>query len=781
MTIGGPGRQIGRPMTRVEDARLLVGKARYVDDIAPPGLLHAAFLRSPVAHGLVRRLDAAEARAAPGVRAVLTWADIRPYMQSDRIPLAVEAGAIRFHVDPPCLVQEEACYVGEPVAMVVAESRATAEDAARRIELEMEPLPAVIDPVAGLEPGAARARLDTPDNLVARTAIRYGDIDEAFKRAALVVGDTFHLHKGGPHFIETRGLIARWDADEERLEVWSNTQMPHRAKAVLVSAMGLGEHQVKVSNPDVGGGFGPKALFHPEELAIPIATRILGAPVKWIEDRAENFVACAGERNQVWEMEMAVDAEGRMLALRGRLSHDHGAATPYGIALPYNAASNVVGPYVLPVFHIDIRLCLTNMVPATSTRGAGRPQGMMVMERLLDAVAGKLGLGRDEVRRRNLIPAERMPFATPVVMRDGSAMTYDSGDYPESQRRVLEAAGWSDFPQRKEQARREGRLIGIGLSNYVEGTGRGPFESATIRVGPSGRIEVATGATAQGQGVRTVMTQLVADVLDVDPALVHVVAGDTTHTPMGLGAFASRQTVTAGNAIHQAAREVAEKAKAVVSHMLEVSPGDLEISGGMVQVKGVPGKGKSLAEISRAISGVPGFALPGNTSPGLAASCDFQVNALTFCNGSHVCEVEVDPETGRVSLTRYVVVHDCGRMINPMMVEGQVEGAVVHGIAMTLYEWMRFTDEGQPLSLNYGEYLLPTADGIPRIEIHHMESPTPLNPLGVKGAGESGTIGAPAAIVSAIEDALAPLPVRITDLPVTPERLRAAIARARRK
>jgi len=418
------------------------------------------------------------------------------------------------------------------------------------------------------------------------------------------------------------------------------------------------------------------------------------------------------------------------------------------------------------------------MVAATSTRGAGRPQGTYVMERLLDRIADALELTRDEVRRRNMIAPEQMPYVTPVVTRDGLPMTYDSGDYAECQRRALAAAGWADFPSRHEAARREGRYIGIGLSNYVEGTGRGPFESGAIRIGPSGKIVISTGAAAQGQGTQTMLAQLAAETLGVRPDAISVIAGDTGATPLGHGAYASRQAVTAGNAVHLAARMVAEKARQAASSMLEVGPDDLELIDGAVRVKGAPDLQRSLADIAQALSGVAGFSLPANVTPGLAAAVDYQPAAITYTNGAHVAEVEVDIDTGHVRLTRYIVVHDCGRMINPMMVEGQVHGAVVHGIGMTLYEWMQYDNAGQPLTVILTDYLLPTSDAVPHIEIYHMESPTPLNPLGVKGAAESGTIGAPPAIVSAIEDALRPLNVRITDLPVTPERLLALIRAA---
>jgi carbon-monoxide dehydrogenase large subunit len=772
---------LGRSVRRLEDRSLLRGAGRFIDDIVIAGALHAAFARSAQAHALIRRIDTQAAGALDGVHGVFTYGDLRSRMTCERIPLAMPAAAIRFHVDPPWLADGEVCHVGEPVAMIVATSRRVAEDAARLVEIDYEPLPPVVDPFDAVAPGAPKVRLECPDNLVARTAIDYGDIESAFERAAVQISERFRLHKGGGHAIEPRAVMARFDPSEELLTVWDGTQMPHRAKAVLVSALGLAEYQVRVVAPDVGGGFGPKSVFHPEELCVPGAAMLLGAPVKWIEDRAESFIATAGERNQVWEAEAAFDSSGRLLGIRGRLFHDHGAYTPYGVALPHNACTNLVGPYVLPAYRIEIMSCMTNMVPGTPTRGAGRPQGTFVMERLLDRAASALGIARDEIRRRNLIAPEQMPYRTPVLQRDGGAMIYDSGDYPECQRRALAAAGWTDFPARREAARREGRLIGIGVSNYVEGTGRGPFESAAIRVGPSGRIVLTTGATAQGQGVKTMLAQLAADVLHVSPGDIHVVDGDTAASQLGLGAYASRQAVTAGNAVYRAAMLIADKIKITAASLLEVAAEDMELAHGVVRVKGVPGLQRSIAEIATALSGAPGYALPGGLPPGLAAAVDYEPPSMTYTNGTHVVEAEVDRATGAVQLNRYVVVHDCGRIINPMMLDGQILGGVANGIGATLFEWMQFDDDGQPLTVNYADYLLPTADAVPPVEIHHLESLSPMNPLGVKGAAESGTIGAPAAIVSAIEDALAPLGIVIRDLPVTPPRLRALIAEAEEK
>lgn len=772
-------RWIGRNAPRVEDGVLLRGGAIFLDDIDAPDALEATFVRSPVAHGLIRAIDMSAARALPGVHGVYAFADLRAILTGDRIPLALPAGGLRFDVDPPCLAIDEVCYVGEPVVLVAATSRRIAEDAAALVVLDIEPLPAVVDPAEGLAEGAPKARLDTPDNLVAHTKVDYGDVEGAFAGAAHVIEAEFRLNKGGGHPMEPRGVLARYDAMEERLTVWNSTQMPHRAKAMLVASLGLSEHQVRVATPEVGGGFGTKAVFHPEELAIPAAAMLLRRPLKWVEDRFESFTASIGERDQIWTVAAAFEADGRLRGIRGRLRYDHGAATPYGIALPFNAATNLIGPYVLPAYRVLIDLCLTNKTPAAPTRGAGRPQGTFVMERLLDRAALDLHIARDEIRRRNMITPAQMPYTIPVKQRDGSMMVYDSGDYPECQRRALEAAGWDDFPERQAQARREGRRIGLGLANYVEATGRGPFESVGISIGPSGKVVVTSGATAQGQGVKTMLAQVVGDVLGLEPASIHVIVGDTSATAAGLGAYASRQAVTAGNAAHAAATLLVKKAREATAALLETSVDDLEIHNGVIQVKGVPGHGRSLTQIARALAGTPGFALPGNLAPGLSASNDFMTSGLSYTNGCHLAEVEVDPDTGGVKLNRYVVVHDCGRMINPMMVEGQILGGVVHGIGMTLFEWMRYDSEGQPLTVTFADYLLPTSDVVPRIEIHHLESPTPLNPLGVKGAAESGTIGAPATIVSGVEDALRDLDIRIDKLPITPAELRRLIRASR--
>ncbi len=768
-------------LLRLEDDKLLRGAGRFVDDLSLPGMLHASFVRSQVAHAHLRGVDVEKARQAPGVRAVYTWADLRPHLTVDRLPAATPAAAIKVHLDPVILADKEVHYVGEPVAMIIAESRALAEDAAALVMLDLEPLPAVVDIELGLSPQSPKARLDCTDNTLANWTIGYGDIDAAFDGADHRIAMRYDLHKGGAHSMETRGLVAHYAAFERQLKVWDSTQMPHRVKRVLVTCLGLDETRVRVMAPDVGGGFGPKGPVYAEEIAVPLAAMLLNAPVKWIEDRYEHFVTTNQERDQIWEVEAAFDAGGRLHGIRGALKHDHGACTPSGIQLPQNSTTNLIGPYHLPAYRIDVSLCLTNKVPSTSTRGAGRPQGTFVMERLLDRIAATLNLPREEVRSRNLIPPERLPYVTQIVTRDGLPMTYDTGDYPACQERALRAAGWSDFTARQQHMCAQGRYIGVGLANYLEGTGRGPFESAEVRIGASGKIVVTSGAASQGQGTATMLATIAAGVFDVETSEVEVVHGDTGAAPMGLGAYASRQTVTAGSATLEAARRVRQKALEAASAILDTPIDELEIAGGRVRRKGPSNISKSLADIARALGGVAGFSLPKGIAPGLSALVDFEPPAITYTNGAHVAEVEVDPMTGVVTINRYIVVHDCGRIVNPELVDGQVIGGVVHGIGATLFEHMRFAPDGQPLTVNFADYLLPTADVVPRIEIHHMESPTPLNPLGAKGAAESGTIGAPAAIVSAIENALSPFGVEITRTPVTPAALAGMIHAARAK
>ena len=749
----------GQRIKRKEDPALLRGQL--------PGMLHAHFVRSPLAHARVTGIDTAQALTLDGVVAIYTLADLLPHLTGERVPVEMPAPAIRHRIDPYVLAKNEVCHVGDPVALVIAESKQVAEDAAGIVWVDYDPLPACVDPRDALVTGAPQVRADVADNLVAAFDVTYGDSDAAFVAAPHVFKEEIQIHKGGGHAMECRALVADYDPSRRHLTVWNATQMPHRAQMILTRCLGMAEADVRVVPPDVGGGFGPKFVFYSEEVSVPLASKLLKRPVKWIEDRREHFTATTQERDQFWNVEVAVDEKGCLIGIRGDLVHDHGAYTPYGLALAQNSTSNLLGPYKLPNYDLKVRMALTNLIPATPTRGAGRPQGTFVMERLLDRVAGELKLDRAEVRRRNFIAADEMPYATPVVTRDGKAMTYDSGDYPGAQAMVLEKSSYEGFEARREAARTEGKYLGFGLANYVEGTGRGPFESAVVRIGPSGVVTVETGATSQGQGVETALAQIAAGEIGVALSDVKVSMGDTAVVPYGLGAFASRQAVTAGSSVSVAAQEVRVKVLKAASHMLEAAVGDLEIVAGDVRIKGSD-RSIPIGNVATALAGQPGYAIPGGLPPGLESRINFEVDSISYCNGSHACEVLVDPETGAMEIVRYVVVHDCGHMINPTLVEGQIIGGVAHGIGNALMERMVYDLDGQPLTANYGEYLLPTAPEIPRIEIFHMESPTPLNPLGVKGTGESGTVPAAACIISAIEDALSPFGVRVGETPMTP-------------
>jgi carbon-monoxide dehydrogenase large subunit len=773
----GPGEYRGR----IEDPPLLRGIAQFVDDIHLPGMLHAAFVRSPLGHAAIRGIDAAAARASAGVHAVLTRADLRPHLLSEYLTVGLPSPSYKQEVDRPALAGDEVAHVGEPVAIVVAESRYLAEDAAALVEVDYEELPAVADCRAALKPGAPRVHRNGPHNLVAAFEMGYGDVAAAFAGAAHVFRESIWQHRGGSHSIECRGDVAIYDPLEDRLTLWSSTQAPHATMRALGAMLGRDENRLRVVTPDVGGGFGPKLVFYPEDVATSVAALILRRPVKWIEDRREHFTATTQERDQYWEVEIAVDEAGRILGLRGTLIHDHGAYTARGVNVPYGAAQAVTLPYVVPAYRLEVKLALTNKVPVTPVRGAGQPQGAFVMERLLDRVARELGIDRAELRRRNLVPPERMPYATPLKTRGGIPVVLDSGDYPKCQLAVLDRAGWDSFPARQNAARAKGRYIGIGLANFVEGTGRGPFEPVTVRIGPSGKIHVYSGAAAMGQSTKTMLADLVAEQLGGDRANITVTTGDSAAISLGIGGFNSRQAVMAGSSAHVAALKVRAKALMVAGHLLEAAAEDLEIAGSEIRVKGALAMKVSLAQIAVALAGAPGFVLPGGAAPGLEATEHFVVDAMTYANGTAVAEVEVDSETGAVALKRFVMAHDCGRALDRTIVDGQIIGGVAHGIGNALYEWMGFDDNCQPITATLAEYLLITAAEMPQIELVHLESPTPLNPLGIKGVGESGVIPAAAAIVSAIEDALAPFGVRIAQTPIRPVEILALIEAGRRR
>jgi len=771
---------IGSRINRLEDEPLLRGRGRFVDDLRVAGLLHAAFVRSPHPHARIRGVASAAAAALPGVHAVLTLDDLMPVLAQRRMTRRAHSGNPLDNFWPFALADREVSYVGEPVVIVVADDRYVAEDAAALVDVDYETLSAVSDCREAVRSGAPRVRAEIASNIIASYKVSYGDVAAAFAAAKHVFKTDLWQHRGAGHPIEGRGILAEWHGADDTITAWASTQKAHDLLNSLNACVRLDDNRLRVATPDVGGGFGPKLCVYSEDVAIVAAARLLGCSVKWIEDRREHFTNAVQERDQYWDLEIAVDGDAKILGIRGRLLHDQGAFALQDVNQPYNSAKALTGTYVVPALHMDIAVAATNKTPVSSVRGAGYPQASFAMERLMDTVAREMKLDRAELRRRNLIPADRMPYSLPLKERSGAPIEYDSGDYPACQAEVLKAAAWDDFPRRQAEARARGRHIGIGLAHALKGTGRGPFESGIVRVSPTGRVSVFTGAAAMGQGLATALAQICAHELGVRAEEVHVVAGDTAAAAVGLGGFASRQTVTAGSSVMLAARAVHDKAKKLASHLLEAAEHDLEVVDGAVRVVGAPKLAVGLGELSRVLQGAPGYGFPPGLDPGLDANVNHRLDALAYANACHVAEVEVDTETGGVRILRYCAIQDSGTLINPMMVAGQVQGGVAHGIGNALLEWMGYDAGGQPLTTSFAEYLLPGATEVPAIDTLFKETPSPLNPLGAKGAGEVGTIPAAAAIISAIEDALAPFGVRIAQTPLTPQRILELIATSKK-
>lgn len=773
-------RLIGAQVQRQEDPRLITGKGHYVDDIVLPGMLQAAFVRSSHAHAVIVSIDTATARGMPGVHGVFTLADLGPAVARDRMPQTAPSPAIKRSMTQFVLARDEVCYVGEAVVIVVADTRHQAEDAAARVVIDYNVLPAVVD-CRQAQDGKALAHQGTADNLAARLAVGFGDVDAAFAAAPHKVSLSLHQHRGVAHSMEGRAVLAAVDALSGKLTLWSATQSPYMVRRFLARVLDLDEQDLRVIAPDVGGGFGPKAVFYPEEAAIAAAALRLNRPVKWAEDRKEHFVATTNQRDQHWQMDVAFDDTGKIHGIRGHVQHDNGAYLPYGLILAATSLAPFPGAYALPALQMTLDVIYTNTTPTTPVRGAGRPNAIFAIERAVDRVADHLGLDPAEVRRRNFVRADQFPYVTGMKARDGSPVAYDSGDYAACLDKALEMADMAGFVARQDAARKDGRYLGIGIASFIEDTGLGPFEGATVRVTPQGRVQVLTGAASQGQGHATTLAQVVADGLGVDLASVSVISADTERFPYGAGTIASRIAVTAGSSAHLAAAKVRDKVLRYASDKLEVAEADLELSGGFVHVAGVPEMKISLGEVALALAGTVGQRVPSGLEPGLEATAYFESTATPHSSGTTVAEVEVDIETGAVTLLNHVIVHDCGKVIHPGIVDGQITGGVVHGIGNALFEDMIHDAQGQPVSTNFGEYLLPTAPEMPPIRIGHLETLSPLNPLGVKGAGESGTIPAIPAVIRAVEHALAPFGAQISRYPLNPERIVDLIEAGRNK
>jgi carbon-monoxide dehydrogenase large subunit len=733
-------RWFGARVQRVEDDRLLRGNGRFTDDIGE-GALESYLVRSPFAHARIKSIEVSAARAVPGVVAVYLAADL-PFGDKD-LPILIPHPNLTHGRTQRCLASEVVRYVGEAVAFVVAENRYIAEDAADLVEVDYEPLPVVITPEA-----SARAEHlvhdDVPGNVAAEMLQEVGDVQSALAAAPHRKRLHLRFERSAASPMEGRAVWARWSQPEHRLTVYDSTQSPTSIRGGLAVLFGLPESDVDVIAPDVGGAFGPKImLFYPDELLVPFAAMQLRRPVKWTEDRQEHFTAVNQERGQVHEVEVGFDDDGRVLALSDDFVHDGGAYTPYGIILPIITAAQVPGPYRVPNYRVRFRDVYTNATPTSPYRGAGRPHACFVMERTLDAIAAELSLD----------------------------------NYPALVERALEMLG----------PRPEGDHIGMGLSPYVEGTGVGPYEGAHVQVLVSGKVVAATGIPNQGQAHATVWAQIVADQLGVDIADVEVTSGDTRRLQWGVGTFASRSAVTAGNAMAVAAGMVAEKARHIAAEHLEANADDLELVDGRVRVKGSPDRGIPLAAVAVLANPMryafgggteaatqftprprPGPPLADGEQPGLEATGYYSPPGSTWAAGCHAAYVRVDPKTFRLEVLKYVVVHDCGRLINPMVVEGQIEGGVAQGIGGAFYERLAYDIDGQLRNASFMEFLMPYATEIPAIEIDHIETPSPLNPLGIKGAGEAGVIPVGAVLAAAIEEALG---VPISEMPLSPLKL----------
>ncbi len=771
-----PIRYTGARLRRVEDPRLLRGRGRYVGDLALPRMLHVAFVRSPHAHARVVHVDAHAARVTAGVVGVFTAADLAGAVA----PLAPRLDGGGFTPTAwPALVEDVARFAGEAVAAVVAASPYTAADGREAVRVTYEPLPVIASTSTALDRGDA----------LFRRAWRHGDVDAAFAAAPVVVHETFEHARCTASPLELRGLVADWDG--EALTVWASSQAPSILAGALARALGLPGTRVRVIVPDVGGGFGLKMHVFPEDLAVAALARRLGRPLRWVEERRENLAAASQARAQRLEVEAAADRSGVLLALRARALSDGGAYHIHpltGALEPLGSAAILPGPYRTPSYAYEAITARTNKPPLGAYRGVGMTMGAFAMERVLDTVAERLGLDPAEVRRRNLPPRDAYPFTS------ASGLRYDSGDFRSALERVLAAVDYEALRRAQAAARAAGRLVGIGLACYTEYTGMGAevfrrrgmadvpgTESATVTMDPDGEVRCAVSFPSQGQGHATTLAQLLADRLGVAPERVRVEPTDTSLAPHGSGTFGSRGAVSQLGSAGGAADRVRTKLQALAGHVLEAGPADVVLTGGRAHVRGAPERGVALAELARLAYAPPAGGLPDGLAPGLTATVAFDPPGPTFSGAVHVAVVEVDRETGRVRVVRYALVEDCGPLINPTIVEGQIHGAVAQGIGEALLERVVHDDEGQLLTATLMDYALPRADTVPTFEIDHLETPAPGMPGGVKGMGEGGTIGAPAAVANAVADALRPLGVRVRALPVTAETLAACVLDSQRK
>lgn len=760
---------VGTKVKRREDPRLIKGLAHYVDDIRLPEMLYVAILRSPHAHAEIKGIDTRSASELPGVVAVVSGADLKGRIGN--IPCAGSNPTLRIP-DHPVLATGRVRHVGEAVAAVVAEDSYTARDALDLIEVEYEALPAVSDPEKALDPDAPVLHPQWPDNIAFTWQLGHGDMEQARRDADKVVKQRIVHQRLAPVAMETRGVVARYLPGEDELTVWSSTQIPHLLRTQLSLMLGMAENRIRVIAPEVGGGFGCKLNVYAEEGLLGYLALNLKRPVKWTEGRRENMQATIHGRGQVGEVEAAVKNDGTILGVAYKVTADIGAyhqlLTP---GMPPLTGLMLCGCYRIPNVSVEATGVFTNKIATDAYRGAGRPEATYVIERSVDMIARELDVDPVAVRRKNFPTPEEFPFQT------ATGLAYDSGNYQAALDKALEKVGYQKLRSEQKRRREEGYYLGIGVSTYVEICAMGPsaampaggWESGTVRLDFSGKVTVLTGTSPHGQGQETSFAQLVADELGVDMDDVTVVHGDTAVVPNGIGTFGSRATAVGGTAVLMAAQRVKEKARTIASHILEANPEDLEFSEGKFTVSGVPGKGLTVQEI--AAQAHIATKLPKSMEPGLQATAVYEPANFTFPFGTHVCVVGVDPQSGSIEILKYMAVDDCGKVINPLLVDGQLQGGIVQGVGQALYEEVVYDENGQLLTASLMDYALPRAEDLPRLQFDRTETPTPVNPLGAKGVGEAGTIGSTPAIVNAVVDALAPFGVTHIDMPLKPEKI----------
>jgi carbon-monoxide dehydrogenase large subunit len=767
-------RYFGERIKRNEDPRLLTGQGLYVDDVDLPNMLHAAFVRSPYAHAKINDIDVSQALQREGVVAIYTANDLGDYWKPG--PLLVSPPPVKDIVfnekTQVPLAKDKVKFAGEPVVMVLAESRYIAEDALADIQIDYEPLQAVVDIEKALSADSPIIHNDIGSNVAAHVVQTKGDYESAKKDAALVIKRRFSYEHGCAAAIENRGIVAQWDRRAGRLTVWDTTQAPVVIRNGLAGMLGLSERNVRVIAPFIGGGFGPKIMmFYQEEVLVPWVAMKLNRPVKWIEDRAENFVATTHERGQIHEAEAAFDQDGRILGVHDVFLHDTGAYAPYGLTVPLNASCTLLGPYDIQNYYSEFTAVFTNKTIVTPYRGAGRQHGVFVIERMLDIAAKELKIDRAEIRRRNFIPPDKFPYNNEIIYQDFAPLVYDSGNYEPLLDHALERIGYHKFINEiQPKLRAEGKHVGIGIVAYVEGTGIGPYEGAKVQVMGTGRVSVVTGVGTQGQGHYTSYAQIVAEQLGVDVDKIDVVTGDTDQFYWGAGTFASRGAVVAGNAINEAAKVVRKKILRLASELFNAPEEELELADGMVRVQDVPRMSISLGDLAGKANPTRGAVKPG-TEPGLEATSYFGPERGATASGIHAMIVEIDPETMRIHIQKYLVVHDCGKVINPLILDGQIHGGVAQGIGNAFYERLAYDENGQLLNGTFMDYHLPSSLDVPRIETGHGETLSPLNPMGVKGAGEAGAIPVGPLFAQALEDALYGVDFEILEIPLNSNRL----------